>query len=292
MTRRLLAFLTVLLLLNGCALAQSTTMLETYSVEGNDETGTVTLFESMYGYTLWYDAARMVYVAPSEGTNEDLFVPSKDAQTTGVFFSVVMGGKTLDYTLENALEDQRRTLEENGYDVVSQDSEILTGVSLSGIEEIRVLETDRGFYYVTVRYPFEAAEGWGARLSRMADSFLPQPALRLSFENDAPFVKPTETIDLSKEGTRTVLWADETLTQVTLFRVQSVDGNTYTKQAQLFSAATLKALSEGVLLITQFPDAVPDLLAEYTDAEGVHHTVLLTQSGRDGRLLTVPADEK
>ena len=284
--KKLLACLTCLLMLLNGALAQSTTTVESYLVEGEEEFRTVTLFESLYGYTLWYDADSLSYIAPGEGNNMDTFVPT-GAQGIDVSFDVVLGGKAPDMTLENAVAAEARTLRENGWRFVAVEGDTVTA-RFEGREEIsvRVVASERGYYYLTSRYPLEAAEGWGARFARMAESFAAQPPLRLSFESDVPFVKPLETIDLNVDGVRAVLWADEPLTNVTLWHVSTADGVNVQKETRLFSASSLKALTEGVVIVTLFPDAFADLMAEYTDASGTVKTVLLTQSGRDGRLLT------
>ena len=122
----------------------------------------------------------------------------------------------------------------------------------------------------------------------MAESFAAQPPLRLSFESDVPFVKTLETVDLNESGEHAVLWADEPLTNVTLYRVSTADGVAYQKETVLYTSPAMKALTEGVLIITFFPDAGADLMAEYTDATGAVKTVLFTQSGKDGRLMTQP----
>ena len=286
--KKLLACLACLMLTVSGALAQSTTTVESYLVEGAEEFRTVTLFESMYGYTLWYDADKLSYIAPGEGNNMDTFIPT-NAKGEDVSFDVVLGGHQMDMTLEDAVAAQAQSLRESGWSFVSaQDDTVIGQMDDTSQVSVRVVYTERGFYYLTSRYPMDAIEGWGARFARMAESFVAQPPLRLSFESDVPFVKTLETVDLNESGERAVLWADEPLTNVTLYRVSTADGISYQKETVLYTSPAMKALTEGVLIITFFPDVCADLMAEYTDASGAVKTVLFTQSGKDGRLMTQP----
>ena len=107
-----------------------------------------------------------------------------------------------------------------------------------------------------------------------------------------PFVQAVETVDLSANGVRAALWADEPLTNVALWRVQTADGTHFTKESRLFFAAAFTALKDCAIVVTGFPDASADLMAEYTDTQGVTHSVLLCQSGRDGRLINVEWTDK
>ena len=286
--KKLLACLACLMLTVSGALAQSTTTLDSYLVEGTEELRTVTLFESMYGYTLWYDADKLSYIAPGEGNNMDTFIPT-NTKGQDVSFDVVLGGHQPDMTLEGAVAAQAQSLRDSGWSFVSAQDDTVTG-QMDGTSQIsiRVVSTERGFYYLTSRCPLDAIEGWGARFAHMAESFAAQPPLRLSFESDVPFVKTLETVDLNESGEHAVLWADEPLTNVTLYRVSTADGVAYQKETVLYTSPAMKALTEGVLIITFFPDVCADLMAEYTDASGAVKTVLFTQSGKDGRLMTQP----
>ena len=92
-------------------------------------------------------------------------------------------------------------LRDSGWSFVSAQDDTVTG-QMDGTSQIsiRVVSTERGFYYLTSRCPLDAIEGWGARFAHMAESFAAQPPLRLSFESDVPFVKTLETVDLNESG--------------------------------------------------------------------------------------------
>lgn len=149
------------------------------TLEGMQETLTLTLYEGPRGYRLWYDANMFALATPDEGSDIDAFVPQNPDAVSGVGLYINYSAR-LDYTLQMAREDVRKSLEENGYTVTEADAKLLfpnneaygfhAVKDMSAVDKY-VVAAQTGEFYITLEYPLEAAEGFGARLLSMAATF-------------------------------------------------------------------------------------------------------------------------
>lgn len=281
MKKRMACLLLLCCLLMPRALAQNTTIEETLHYGELEETRMMTLFESMYGYTLWYEADSLAYVAPTNGENVDLF-RSGEEKGAQVTFSVTMLARTPGETADAVWEAQIKALSDDGYMFFARGKHTLKAVKDGTTLEMTLKEAARANYLLVAECPSEKRILWEARLKRMEESFLAQPALRASYVGDAPFVTPVDTVERVLGGEKAVIWSDEPLASVALYTVK-VENGQYQKDA-LIKKLSFKALTEGLLLLDTFGIS-PMLYAEYSDYEGNAHSALISRAPGDARLV-------
>ena len=207
---RFLLILLVLTLILGAALAQETpaitqapdaaqtpasmetpeatppvTKEATISLEGMEEPVTLTLFESELGYSLWYDANLFALVKPDEQAEAqqviDTFAPSIEGVIQGVSLSIRPDSQA-DIPLKEAGEAMLKTMQDGGFAVTQLNTSTLFpqyealgfhGVSGEGVMEQYLLQFESARFVLTLTYPQEAAEGFGARLYYLISTFEP-----------------------------------------------------------------------------------------------------------------------
>ena len=280
MKRWMACLLLLCCFLSPRALAQGTMIEETLRFGGLEETRTMTLFESMYGYTLWYEADSLAYVAPANGENVDLF-RSSDEMGAQAAFSVTMTARAPDETADSVWRARVAALQDEGYALIELGEYTLVALKGDVTLELTLKESDRAYFLLAASCPNEWYERWEARLARMAESFLAQPALRISYAGDAPFVTPVGTVERVPGGEKAVIWSDEPLASIALYTVKLADGQ-YQKD-ELIKKTSFKALTEGLVWIDAF-SASPTIYAEYADYEGHVHSALISRAPGDSRL--------
>lgn len=173
--KRFACALMALMMMGAMAVAEdaSGTMDTTIFVEGEAEQITLTRYESALGYAIWYDADR--FAVEHAGETADVFLP------VGSVEGVRMEVRALD---DESIETYTRTLmpemEEGGYEVSRMEAwdidtpypmAQLQGVKDGHIRMCFLMETGEGVYAFRMEYPAEAAEGFGARLIAMLNTF-------------------------------------------------------------------------------------------------------------------------
>ncbi len=183
--KRILMFTIALMMILASAFALAETIPatreETISVEGTPEQITLTLFESERGYSLWYDANMFAFIPADEGNDIDTFRPasSEAVENVGLYINY---SNQLDYTISEAGKDTAISLLDNGYQISKIDVASLFpqyeaqgfhGIKGDQVIEKYVVASQTGLFYLTLEYPLEAAEGFGARLIYTISSFVP-----------------------------------------------------------------------------------------------------------------------
>lgn len=100
----------------------------------------------------------------------------------------------------------------------------------------------------------------------------------------------TEVIDrvqANENGTELAVLVEGSIYQVTLSKVEYSGSFYETRRLWGCSYMTDCALQ----IAADIPDGMPDLMLSYLDATGVSHSLLLTQSGEDGSLILLDANE-
>ena len=80
-----------------------------------------------------------------------------------------------------------------------------------------------------------------------------------------------------------VFYADDDITNVGVYTL-SFDGEQLAETEQKLGPESLKA-GEGICIHTYIPDVIPNVLISFTDSGNVNRNYLLSQSGKDGRLI-------
>lgn len=176
-----------MLLMAGIAWAEDTpqTRSAVITLEGMEEAITETRFYSGRGYAIWYDAARFAPMTEDEGGGMDILLPAGDTVPQDVVFAIVPGGMLeADYAAEMAASIPD-TLADNGYDVTPIDVAPLElpylvagyhGIKEGAVIDEYFLNANGEYFTVTLEYPSEAAEGYGARMLAMLLTFEPVPS--------------------------------------------------------------------------------------------------------------------
>lgn len=281
MRRKWTAVIALLLIFQAFgALAQGTTREEMLDPDDSARPRTLTLFESMYGYTLWYEADSMVYVAPSNGENTDLFRAGGE-KNPEASLSVTMLARAPEDVAEIIWAERRAALLAEGYQIFLEREYMLSAQKGDDMLVLLLRERDRAFYLVRACAKVDRMDAWASRLEAMVDSILPQPALRASYVDDVPFVTPLCEIDRNVSGTAVVIWSDEPLSYIALYDVKLENGEY--QRGELIKKLSVKALTEGVQITDVFSER-PTLWAEYEDFEGNVHTALIRRAADDTRL--------
>jgi hypothetical protein len=160
----------------------------TISLEGMEEPVTLTLFESELGYSLWYDANLFALVKPDEQSAAqqvtDTFAPAIEGAIPGVSLTIHPDSQA-DVSLSDAGEAMLKTMQDGGFTVTQLDTSTLFpqyealgfhGVSSEGVMEQYLLQFENARFILSLSYPQEAAEGFGARLYYLISTFEPAKA--------------------------------------------------------------------------------------------------------------------
>ena len=173
--KRWIAALLCLMLMTGCAFAEDTTRVREMILEGTAEEVTETLYRNEAGYSLWYPSE---YLQPGKQYSHPCFYPAGDQGESGIYFLIVEA--------EANPADAEGLLAEAvggfGPDAVISEAKWTTTESGALLGSIQAAETGviYRFYLVTDEwdellmitacFPEEAAEGFGVRFDRLAET--------------------------------------------------------------------------------------------------------------------------
>ncbi len=145
-----------------------------FQIEGDTETMLLTRYDGD-GWSMYYDAEN--FTASEEAENPGAILFSYDKDTGGASRKVWMrvsfrdgmtAAEQAESDIGDAAEIEDKTL--NGVD--AKYAHISSGTNPDGeIYDIYYVDADGGSYCIIVSYFLEAAEGWGARLNAMANTF-------------------------------------------------------------------------------------------------------------------------
>lgn len=119
--RRLLALMMICSMMLTGACAQSTTMTPLPRGEQLAAPQPLTLFESLYGYTMWYNATKLTYAAPQEGESGDTFRTADGSAA----LSLTLYDQTSESTPEALIAENKQMLKEKGYTHITVIRDIL-----------------------------------------------------------------------------------------------------------------------------------------------------------------------
>ena len=172
-----------LLLAAAPALAETTAAPpmrnETIQLEGMPETLVTTQYTHDGWFTIWYDASRFVAEPTRDGV---LFTLVDNRLGTDVSLKVEAVVDHAEYG-ELILEAERRNAEMEGWTIREDDAEGLfplagegaavtgfTGTEADDLLRVYLLKVDGREVLAELRYPVQAAEGWGARMLYMLNT--------------------------------------------------------------------------------------------------------------------------
>lgn len=184
LNRAMLFVLALLILVAPCAMAgnldeMDTTRKEKVILEGMEEEIETRYFSSERGYSFWYDPEVITRQPESEGVDMDRFRPTSPDAIEGIEMTIHYYS-LLGYTFEQAKKDVENTLQDNYGEF---------GTAVAAISEAYPYEVyyahdgdstilryvidnaGEGAFNITVKYPTEAAEGYGSRIEQMIESF-------------------------------------------------------------------------------------------------------------------------
>lgn len=159
------------------------TVPTTIPLEGTEETIEVTTFQSKHGYSIQYDVQAFAPES-SQDQAQDIFWPTNPDALQGVSLTVKVGTGT-DFTLLNAEADLRQALLLERYAIESlevpetfsaYESMALRATKDNLVMNCYLIAAEGRVYTLQLSYPTEAAEGYGARLWAMAETFAPAKA--------------------------------------------------------------------------------------------------------------------
>lgn len=143
---------------------------ETINLEGTPETFLATQYTLPGRFSLWYAAADFEPVPLDNGTRFQLLNNFLDAE---VFLEVALAaepGQPADHLLAEA----QTAYQQEGWQIAADPAQITTlaDAPMPGFiaakdnqtAQVYLITLGTGTYQVTLRYPMEAAEGWGARM--------------------------------------------------------------------------------------------------------------------------------
>lgn len=181
MRKLMLSMLVLLMFLAPMVHAQEAvlqTREEIIQLEGMDETVTTTYIESSRGYSIWIDTNILALQPEDEGNNIDVYLrPGMDDMRYEV---CIYYNSQLGYTFEQAIRDVQQSMSENFGFAEEFDAEgTFTNLSAVGIYAMDgdttilqyVVDAGEGEYYVVIKFPQEAAEGFASRVIWMLRSF-------------------------------------------------------------------------------------------------------------------------
>ncbi|HML46378.1 MAG TPA: hypothetical protein PKE04_06470 [Clostridia bacterium] len=155
----------------------------TISLEGTQETIQVVSFESKHGYSIQYDVNAFAPES-SQDQAQDVFWPTNADAMKGVSLTIQVH-KQSDYTLLNAEADLQQALLMDRYSIEkanvpekfsSYEAVALRATKDNLIVNAYLIAAEGNVFTLKLSYPSEAAEGFGARLLAMAETFVPAKA--------------------------------------------------------------------------------------------------------------------
>ncbi len=177
--KRTIALALLCALIFGCAAAEQAPRqkIETIWLEGLPEEVTLTRYESPLGFALWYDAAffRPEPWRGETGTERFLRPEGGDASYELSLYKSPAGSAVAAVARDEALA----LLSSPGAVAQERDTSGLFGgresfgayaVADGLVRELYGVRTDAGFYFITLRCPLEALEGWGSRAYALIQS--------------------------------------------------------------------------------------------------------------------------
>ena len=175
MMKRWIAALLCLMMLGCCAAAEETARVHEMIMEGMSEQVNETLYQSGDGYELWYPSD---YLTPGEQYGHDCFCPVGADEENDIYFLIVSG--------QADPADAEALLGEavGGFGPDAQISEVSWTTTEGGALLGSVQAVEDGMFYrhylvtdeedelllITACFPAEAAEGFGVRFDRMAQT--------------------------------------------------------------------------------------------------------------------------
>lgn len=204
--KKWIAAVLCIMMLTGCALAGETVRVREMMLEGMPEQVNETLYQSGDGYELWYPSD---YLAPGEQYGHVSFRPVGAEEENSVYFLIVPA--------QADPADAELLLNEavGGFGPDAQISEVnwttTEGGALLGAVQAAadgvcyrhylVTDEDDELLLITACFPAEAAEGFGVRFDRMAETIaFAQIPLSARYEGDGFAISyPAE---LLQSGTR------------------------------------------------------------------------------------------
>ncbi len=172
--KKLISVLLALTMLFACASAEETVRVHEMMLEGMAEQVTETLYKSDAGYTIWYPSD---YVTPGEQYGRPCFYPADAGEESGVYFLIIpsdanpadaeallaeaVGG----FGPEATVSEAQWTATESGALLGSVQADD-AGV----IYRYYLVTDDETMLMITSCFPAEAAEGFGVRFDRMAQT--------------------------------------------------------------------------------------------------------------------------
>ena len=158
------------------------------------------------------------------------------------------------------------------------------------LDNLFVLLPD-AFFYAYISYPEDDPDGWGEMLWDVLCTleFPAQPAVnddfRLDFFRDDADGTPFTDVILDEDAVAIVLLPYRTMTD---FRLETPiwdeENFTVSDALTVYTAASLSP-GDNLRIFVYFEDILPTLRARYTDADGMEQCWYFTESGRDGSLL-------
>lgn len=169
--KKILAILMACMLLCGAAMAETAAAGDTRAsvilIEGMEEEITETLYVSEQGYSLWYDAERLL---PTELYGHTCFAPDGMIEEPAISLLIVdaeinpedgeafLGEAVGGYGPEAEISNPSWETLENGITIGS-----ISAVEEGVVYRFYLIMDDVNVLCLTATYPQEAAEGYGAR---------------------------------------------------------------------------------------------------------------------------------
>lgn len=187
MKRTKLLMLLALCLMLALPATAETTLRKTLplQMEGQEEPYVVTLFRWEGVLSLWYGADHFAPMVTRGGLRFDLI----DNQLGAPVYLDIEGLYDPTGTKPGDLEDVKAAYESDGWQVTPLDAtgmlpdfhfaqeppQAFTAQKDNQRALVLVTNVTSGAYAITIEYPEEAAEGWGARMAQMADTLTGLP---------------------------------------------------------------------------------------------------------------------
>ncbi len=252
-------------------------------------------FESRFGFSLWYNADQLTcWTDAFEGEPAEMFCPWEDE--SGVAVLICRGSR-----FSAALWDGWTPIGLDGADIwLDYPCEMTAYTDGEIISEQWIISAPSADFVFIIQYEVGDYQGWAPLLRDTLTGleFPNQPAETASFRLDffqggAAGMQFIDVI-VDEDADPMVLLP---LEEVYDFSLDSLDWDTsgdwedwdYTP-SPLYTAKVLSP-GDNLLIYSYIPDMMPDLRIAYTDADGVYQCWFISQSGRDGSLLLLAADD-
>ena len=251
-----------------------------------------TLFESRFGFTLWYPEDQMEFWIDDwyEDTAE-AFCPWDDQ--SGVAEMVCLGSR-----FSAMIWDDYTRISDDDMDAdLDYPFEVTAYTDGETVAEQWIVSAPDADYVFIIEYEAGDHQGWAPLFHAMLETleFPSQPAenadFRLDFfEGGAAGMRFTDVVvdedadpfvliplrEMAGFSLETVIWDEETF--------EPMEGRS------VYTAGTLLP-GDNLLIACYFEDILPTLRVRYTDADGEAQCWYLFESGRDGSLMLLTEDE-